>query len=163
MNMLSPRDVENMLGEMQKYRSGFKKKDDASYTPILDQNHSPARKKHVLVLIKRVCNSAIKRELYYGPNPADKIEPPKVNNEITECLTEAQLRSLLDTLDIWRNRLAAFVVGFSLYTGLRLDEVVGLVWQNVDRERGFIRPSLRGDPHPTTASQPSSCHGVQAL
>jgi integrase len=93
---------------------------------IVSGRHAPATRKQVLALIKRVYNWAINRELYFGPNPATKIKAPKVNNQVTECLTKAELDLLLRVLDSWVNKRAALIVRFALYTGFRLDEVIGL-------------------------------------
>ncbi len=147
MDQIFPRDVEDIIENMQKLSSGFKKKNAEQKHEILNEKHAPATKKHVLVLIKRVYNWAIKRELYYGPNPATKIEPPKINNQVTECLTEAELNSLLKVLEEWRNRIAALVVKFALYTGVRLDEVIGLEWEHVDLDsKFFFLADPKGEP-----------------
>lgn len=139
MDQLFPHDVQAILDGMRKIKTGFKQKDVEADYETLSEPHAPATKKQVLVLIKRVYNWAIKRELYYGPNPATKIEPPKVNNQVTECLTQAELDRLLAVLDSWVNKLGAMVVRFALYTGFRLDEVIGLEWKDVDLENRFVR------------------------
>jgi hypothetical protein len=51
------------------------------------RNYAPASIKHVVVLIKRVYNWAIQMDLYEGTNPASRIKLPKLNNEVTECLS----------------------------------------------------------------------------
>ena len=139
MDQIYPHDVEAILNGMQKFRTGFKKKGSVGGHERVPEPHSPATKKQVLVLVKRVYNWAIKRELYRGENPATKIEAPKVNNEVTECLTAEELERLIAVLDSWVNKLAALVVRFALYTGFRLDEVIGLEWENVDLEKKFVR------------------------
>ena len=108
---------------------------------------APATKKQVLVLIKRVYNWAIKHDLYHGQNPASKVEAPKVNNQITENLSSEELDRLLGVINNWANRLGALVVKFALYTGFRLNEVVGLKWQDVDIDKHFVRLSdPKGNP-----------------
>jgi integrase len=54
-------------------------------------------------------------------------------------LTSSELDKLSETLDNWPNELAALLVKFALYTGLRQDECMGLEWADVDIERGFFR------------------------
>ena len=145
MDQVTPMDVTNLISNMKKYRVGFVKGDGKADHEIFEVSGvpAPATKKHVLVLIKRVYNWAIKHELYHGQNPASKVEAPKVNNQITENLTSEELDRLLGVLDNWGNRLGALVVKFALYTGFRLDEVIGLEWKDVDMDRRFV--SLR-DP-----------------
>jgi len=99
---------------------------------------SKATIKQVIMLISRVYNWAIEAELYNGNNPTTNIKPPKVNNQITECLTPEELNRLYLVLDKWWNKMAALIVRFALYTGLRADEIMGLGWKDVDIETGFL-------------------------
>jgi integrase len=150
MSQISPMDITNLIDGMKKYSVRFVKKG------VTESNHmveaipgipAPATKKQVLALIKRIFNWAIKHELFHGENPASKIDAPKVNNQITECLSADDLGRLLNTLEIWDNKLGALVVKFAVYTGFRLDEVIGLQWNDVDMKRQFIELSdPKGDP-----------------
>ena len=160
MDQLHPSDVETIIDSMKKFRTGFKKKDAEDAYEIIPGRHAPATRKHILVLIKRVYNWAINRELYYGPNPATKIEAPKVNNEVTECLTQVELDRLLSVLDRWVNKRAALIVCFALLTGFRLDEVIGLEWQDVDTEKRFAKLV---DPKGNPVTLPLCNEAVQIL
>jgi len=102
---------------------------------------APGTIKQVYQLINKVYNWADEQDLYAGKNPTAKIKPPEVNNEITEYLREDEPQRLLDVLDSWHNRLGALVVKFALYTGFRLDDILGLKWKKVDIENGFARLS----------------------
>lgn len=135
MDSIYPNDIQNLLDIMR----NKKKKNGGSY--------APQTIKLVLVLIKRVYNWAIDLEMYNGPNPAAKVKPPKVNNQVTECLTKNELSRLSSVLEEWENKLGALVVKFALFTGLRLDEVLGLEWERVDLEKSFILlPDPKGKP-----------------
>ncbi|QTA83785.1 Integrase family protein [Desulfonema limicola] len=126
MDKIYPSDIEIIIKKMIKDPDNMKMK------------HAPATKKQVLVLIRRVYNWAIQLEYYTGSNPAKKIQPPKVQNQVTECLNKDEIEKLLNTLELWPNQLGALLVKFSLYTGLRQDEIMGLEWKDVDLENGFI-------------------------
>jgi integrase len=102
------------------------------------KDYAPATIKHVIVLIRRVYNWSIEMDLYEGVNPATKIKLPKINNEITECLTKAEVARLLKTLDGWQNQMAALLIKFAIFTGLRRGELFGLKWENVDLDKGWI-------------------------
>ena len=157
MDQVSPSDIEKILSNMKKYSSTFLKKEERSKfegplayvnpKEVPGEKHAPATKRQVLMLIKRLYNWAIQRELYFGTNPANKVESPKVQNEVTECLEEGKVEDLLDVLEHWNNRRAALVVKFALYTGLRQDEVIGLEWKDVDSEKRFVKlPDPKGNP-----------------
>jgi integrase len=102
------------------------------------RDYAPATIKHVIVLIKRIYHWADEIDLYTGYNPTTKVKLPKLNNEVTECLTKDEIHRLLTTLDGWRNKKAALLVKFALYTGLRRGELFKLQWKNVDLENGWI-------------------------
>jgi len=104
----------------------------------MKKEYAPATRKHVLVLMKRVYNWAAGMDLYDGGNPASKIKLPKLNNEVTECLTKDEISRLLCTLDHWVNQRVALLVKFALYTGLRRGEMFALQWKHVDIDNGWI-------------------------
>ena len=162
MDQVTPMDVTNLISNMKKYRVGFVKGDGKADHEIIEVSGvpAPATKKHVLVLIKRVYNWAIKHELYHGQNPASKVEAPKVNNQITECLTHEELDRFVGVVENWGNRLGALVVKFALYTGFRLDEVIGLEWKDVDLEKRFV--ALR-DPKGNPVTLPVCNEAIEIL
>ena len=68
---------------------------------------------------------------------------PVVDNIRTEFLTHDQLLKLIAVLDEESDRLAAGFFKLALTTGMRKGALLGLLWQDVDFEKGFI--TLRGD------------------
>ena len=104
----------------------------------LKRAYAPATIKHVIVLIRRVYNWASEMDLYRGENPAKKIKLPKINNQVTECLTQDEMKRLTCTLNQWNNQLAAMLVKFAIYTGLRRGELFNLQWDRVDLDGGWI-------------------------
>lgn len=126
----------------------------------MGDTHAPATIKQVYALIRRVYNWAIEHDYYFGNVPTRKIKPPKVNNEVTACLTANEITRLMKTLDAWENQLAALIVKFALFTGMRQDEVMGLEWSDIDLERQFI--SLV-DPKGNPANIPISDKAVSII
>lgn len=141
MDGVFPKDIEAILSRMAVADSDAK---DAV-------KHAPATVKHVLVLIKRVYNWNIGLGHFSGENPAAKIKPPKVQNQVTECLNKDELERLLYVLSCWPNKLGALIVRFALFTGFRQDEILGLRWGDVDLEKGFV---TLGDPKGKPATLP---------
>ena len=121
MDSVIPHDISNLIDDMKKKRA-----------------YAPATIKLVLFLAKRLYNWAAQMGLYEGKNPGASIKSPRLNNEVTECLTRDEIKNLLVTLDGWANRRVALLVRFALYTGLRRGEIFGLEWENVDLINGLI-------------------------
>lgn len=91
----------------------------------------------VLELLRRTVNFGLKRGL--TPPLSFKIEVPKLNNEVTEDLTEGEVQALLNALNTDPDQKAANVMRLALYSGMRRSEILKLRWEDVDFERGFIR------------------------
>jgi len=106
------------------------------------KSKSPQTVKHVLGLLKRLCNFGINKQLCQGIN--FKIEMPKVDNTTTEDLTPDQLKSLLKAIDESTDIEAANIMRMALFTGMRRGELFKLKWTDIDYERGFI--NIRHDP-----------------
>lgn len=139
MDQLTPNDINKILDRMKSIggRNG--------------QGCAPATIKHVLGIIKRLYNWANENEYYDGPNPAEKIKPPKLDNCVTNYLKKTELIRLRVILKNWPNQRAAQIVSFALYTGCRKSEIFKLKWQDVDLRNRFF---LLRDPKGKTASLP---------
>lgn len=97
---------------------------------------SPQTVKHVLGLLKRLCNFGVKKQLCQGVG--FKIEMPRVDNQTTEDLSSDQLKSLLGAVEASTDRTVAAFMKMALFTGMRRGELIKLKWKDVDFERGFI-------------------------
>jgi integrase len=100
------------------------------------KNHKPQTVAHVLILIKRIINFGIAKQLSEGVK--FKIEMPKVDNKRTEDLTPDELKRLLYALNAEPNIQAANFMRMALYTGMRRGELFRLKWSDIDFQRGFI-------------------------
>lgn len=123
---ITPFDLEKMKSELRKG---------------LNQNGRPYANqtiKHILVIVRRLFNLAVKWNLYQGPNPIKSVEMPKVDNQVTEYLTDEELSRLMAVLDNWPFDDSAAFIKFALFTGLRRGELFKLKWEQIDFERGML-------------------------
>lgn len=92
---------------------------------------SPQTVKHCLALLRRIINHATAMRLWVGANPVQKRVMPHVDNKRYRFLAVEEADMLLATLktrsiETWRISL------MSLYTGMRLGEVLSLRWEAVN-------------------------------
>lgn len=104
---------------------------------------SPQTVKHVLTLIKRMLNFALRRGYVESIPGTLHITMPTVDNKVTENLTAEQVQKLLQALDEEADQVQASIVRLALFTGMRRSALLNLEWGDLDFERGFI--TLRGD------------------
>lgn len=97
---------------------------------------SPQTVKHILGLLKRLCNFGVIKRLC--PGIGFKIDMPRVDNQTTEDLSPDQLKSLLKAIDESTDIQAATFMKMALFTGMRRGELMKLQWNDIDEDRGFI-------------------------
>ncbi|MCP3681436.1 MAG: hypothetical protein GY861_01980, partial [bacterium] len=89
MDKVTPLDIEIVLDKMRGSENRIGKP------------YAPQTVKHVLILMKRVFNWSIRRDLYSGLNPCLKVKAPKFDNRINNTLSKEEVRNLLAVLDSW--------------------------------------------------------------
>lgn len=104
---------------------------------------SPQTVKHVLTLIKRLLNFALRKGYVESIPGTLHITMPTVDNKVTENITPEQAQKLLKALDEEQDQVQASIVRMALFTGMRRGALLNLQWGDLDFERGFI--TLRGD------------------
>ncbi len=123
---ISPFDVERMKASMMKAKNKC------------NRLFASASIKHALVLLKCLFNLATRWGAYQGPNPCAAVEMPKLDNQVTECLSDEETRRLLKVLDDWPFRQHAAFIRFALFTGCRRGELFKMKWQDVDFDRKLL-------------------------
>lgn len=104
----------------------------------------PATVHHVLALLRLLIRFGVRNGLCAIPDPQKlHFEMPRVDNLKTEMLTPKQLMVLKKVLDEEPDQNAAAFMRLALATGMRRGALMGLRWDDLDFEHGFI--TLRGE------------------
>ena len=108
---------------------------------LLSTGLAPQTVKHSLALLRRIVRHGTKKNLCQVPFQLF-FNMPKVDNVKTECLTQEQLKLLLEALDADPDQSMASLMRLALATGMRRGALLDLQWTDIDFEREFI--TLRG-------------------
>jgi len=119
LNDISPLDLERIKKDMR------------------SKGRAEASVKHALCLVRQAFNKAEAWKLWSGENPCRDITFPKPNNARQRFLSPEEAEILLAALRKKSPQLSR-IATFSLFTGLRLQEVFNLRWSNVNLDRGII-------------------------
>jgi integrase len=119
LRQIAPLDLERLKKEMR------------------DAGKAEATVRHALCLVRQAFNKVVVWRLWSGENPCKGIAFPIPNNARQRFLSRDEASRLLETLR-QRSPQVARIATMSLYGGLRLGEVLGLAWSNVDLKNGII-------------------------
>lgn len=97
---------------------------------------APQTVKHVMGMLKRLHNFALKKHICPGLNFA--IQMPRVDNIKTEDLNAEQLASLFAAIEESEHLVGGAMMKTALFTGMRHGEMLKLQWSDIDFDRGFI-------------------------
>ena len=119
LRQIAPLDLERLKKEMR------------------DAGKAEATVRHALCLIRQAFNKAIVWRVWAGGNPCKGVAFPTPNNARQRFLTPDEAARLLEALQRPSPQVTR-IAAMSLYGGLRLGEVLGLTWSNVDSKNGII-------------------------
>jgi integrase len=134
---ISPLDLERLKKEMR------------------EAGKSEATLRHVLCIVRQAFNKAVVWRLWSGENPCKGVSFPSPNNARQRFLTQDEAARVLKSL-CQRSPQVARIATMSLYGGLRLGEVLGITWSNVDLQNGiiFIQDAKNRESRPIFITEP---------
>ncbi|MGA9756576.1 MAG: tyrosine-type recombinase/integrase [Desulfobaccales bacterium] len=134
---ISPLDLERLKREMR------------------EAGKSEATVRHVLCIVRQGFNKAVVWRLWSGENPCKGVSFPSPNNARQRFLSQEEAAKVLESLRR-RSDQVARIATLSLYGGLRLGEVLGLRWSNVDLKNGiiFVQDSKNRESRPIFITEP---------
>jgi integrase len=97
---------------------------------------APATIGNVLELLRRLINFGVKHNLC--PALPFTIKLPQKNNEVTEYLTDEEVRRLMNVLETWHRQDVARMIKLAWLTGMRRGEIFKLQLDHVDFEKCII-------------------------
>ena len=90
-------------------------------------------------LLRAMLHKAVYWQLVVS-NPAERVQPPKARKPKRKSYDDEQTKILLENLELLPNEDTKYKVAIILtvFTGVRLGELMGLEWQDVDFKNGII-------------------------
>jgi integrase len=88
-------------------------------------------------IISAIFEKAIKWDVYKGDNPARHVDAPKIERKKAACYDIDQIEAMLNVLQGEELRHQAAVM-IALTCGMRLGEICGLEWQDIDFDKNTI-------------------------
>jgi integrase len=149
-------------GKVHRAKPRIKDGEEAAPAEPLKRGLSPLTVRHTHAVLHRALRDAVKRQ-YLHRNPADAVDPPKVNDvHEMQVWTAEQAKAFLEATGSDRlNPLWRLMVD----RGLRRSEACGLRWEDVDLEAGrlSVRRALVASGKALHVSEPKTKKGRRVL
>jgi len=110
----------------------------------LGKHPAPATVLRYMMALSHAFTVARKEWNWCESSPVENVQRPKVNNERTRYLTDAERESLLNACEISPNPDLYLVVLLAISTGMRKGEIMGMRWQDIHTapDQSFTRVHL---------------------
>lgn len=136
-NKIRPTDIMKFYDLLEKDTQLVRKKDNNG-----SKTKKPLSGKTILEhhrLLRAMLHKAVYWQLIVA-NPAERVQPPKARKPKRRSYDDEQTKILLENLELLSSEDTKYKVAITLtmFTGVRLGELMGLEWQDVDFKNGII-------------------------
>ena len=136
-NKIKPTDIMKFYDLLEKDTQLVRKKDNNG-----SKTKKPLSGKTILEhhrLLRAMLHKAVYWQLIVA-NPAERVQPPKARKPKRRSYDDEQTKILLENLELLSSEDTKYKVAIILtvFTGVRLGELMGLEWQDVDFKNGII-------------------------
>lgn len=136
-NKIKPTDIMKFYDLLEKDTQLVRKKDNNG-----SKTKKPLSGKTILEhhrLLRAMLHKAVYWQLIVA-NPAERVQPPKARKPKRRSYDDEQTKILLENLELLSSEDTKYKVAIILtvFTGVRLGELMGLEWTDVDFKNGII-------------------------
>ncbi len=137
LNKIRPTDIMRFYDLLEKDTQLVRKKDNNS-----QKNKRPLSGKTVLEhhrLLRAMLHKAVYWQLIVS-NPAERVQPPRARKPKRKFYDDEQCKVLLENLTTLGTDLIKYKVAIilTIFTGVRLGELMGLEWSDIDFRTGIV-------------------------
>ena len=136
-NKIKPTDIMHFYDLLSRDTQLVRKKDNNGKKTIKPLSGKTILEHHRL--LRAMLHKAVYWQLIVA-NPAERVQPPKARKPKRKSYDDEQTKILLENLELLSSEDTKYKVAIILtvFTGVRLGELMGLEWQDVDFKNGII-------------------------
>ncbi len=108
----------------------------AFYSRKVAEGLSPTTVKHLHVIVHSALDDAVRLGLI-ARNVADMVRPPRIAQHEMQAMDDHQVAHFIDAAQ--RDETSGTVFILAITTGMRLGELSGLRWKDIDLDRGIVQ------------------------
>ena len=136
-NKIKPTDIMQFYDLLSRDTQLVRKKDNNGKKTLKPLSGKKILEHHRL--LRAMLHKAVYWQLIVA-NPAERVQPPKARKPKRRSYDDEQTKILLENLELLSSKDTKYKVAIILtvFTGVRLGELMGLEWQDVDFKNGII-------------------------